>query len=127
MLNADGGAIGGEAGIVRVELEPHDQIDRRWMSNLMGNVGSRLADVAVHLAQDTNVLVAVQQRVLVISLDTHVTRTGVGGLVGLETGMGQDDDQSLGILICRGDGDMLFGDQLGKLRRGERLGSCHCE
>lgn len=93
----------------------------------MGDVGSRFADVAVHLAQDTDVLVAVQQRVLVIALDAHVTRTRVGGFVGLETGMGQDDDQSLRILICGGDGDMLFGDQLRKLGRGKRLGSCHCE
>lgn len=84
----------------------------------MGDVGSSLTDVPVHLAQDTNVLVAVQQRVLVIALDAHVTRTGVGGLVGLETGMGQDDNQSLRILVGRRDGDMLLGDQLRKLGGG---------
>lgn len=120
MLNADGEQSG-------FALSLSLAIDRRWRSNLMGDVGSRLADVAVHLAQDTNVLVAVEQRILVIPLDAHVSRTGVGRLVGLEAGMGQDDDQSLSVLVCRRDGDMLLSDQLRKLWRGERLGSCHCE
>lgn len=46
-------------------------------SNLVCNVGSCFGDVAVHLAHDANVLVAVQERVLVLTLDAHVTRPRV--------------------------------------------------
>lgn len=87
----------------------------------MGNVGPSLADVPIHLAHDANVLVAVEKRVLVFALDTHVARSAVRGLVGLETGMRQHDDQALGGFISRGDGHMLLGDELRKLWRWERL------
>lgn len=42
-------------------------------SNLVCDVGSCFGDVAVHLAHDADVLVAVEQRVLVLTLDAHVT------------------------------------------------------
>lgn len=91
----------------------------------MGYVWPRLADVPVHLAHHTNVLVAVQQRVLLLALDTHVPSAGVGGLVGFETGVREDDDQALRVLISRDDRDMLLGHQLRQFRRREGLGACH--
>lgn len=61
----------------------------------MGDVRPRLADVPVHLAHDTDVLVTVEKRVLFFALDTHVTSAGVGGLVCLKTRVRQDDNQAL--------------------------------
>lgn len=75
----------------------------------MGNVGTSITDVAVHLSHDTNVLVAVEQGVLVV-LDTIAT--AMSSLVRLETRIGQDDDKTLGVLVGGGDGDGLLGDQL---------------
>lgn len=46
-------------------------------SNLVGNVGPRLADIAVHLAHDANVFITVEKRVFLFALNAHVTSTGV--------------------------------------------------
>lgn len=80
---------------------------------LMCYVGSSVADVAVHLAHDADMLVAVKQRVLVI-LDA--VAAAVGSLVCFEAGIGEDNDQALGVLVGRGDGDCLLGDELRQLR-----------
>lgn len=74
----------------------------------MGNVGSGIADVAVHLAHDPDMLVAVQQRVLFIS--TRHAWSGwraMRGLVSFETSIREHDDQALGALIGRWNWDML--------------------
>lgn len=89
----------------------------------MGDVRPRLADVPVHLSHDTDVLVAVEQRILLFALDAHMTGTGVRGLVRLETGVRQDDNQALRVLIRRRDGDVLLGDELRQLGGWEGLGS----
>lgn len=81
----------------------------------MCDVRSRLADVSVHLAHNANVLIAVQKRVFVFSLDAHVARTCVGGFVCLETGVGQDNDQASRIPIVGSYRNMLFGNELRKL------------
>ena len=56
----------------------------------MGDVGPRIADVSVHFPHDTDVLVAVQKRVFVFALHAHAAgaTTAVGGLVGLDAGIG---------------------------------------
>lgn len=81
------------------------------VANLMCDIWSGIADIAIHLAHDPNVLVTVQQRVFLLTLATWSTAT-VAGLVCLETGIREDDDQSLCVLIGGGDGNMLFGDEL---------------
>lgn len=48
----------------------------------------------------------------------------MGCTIGLKACVGQHDDQSLGVLVSRWDGDMLFGNKPWKLWWGERLGSC---
>ena len=48
----------------------------------------------------------------------------MGCTVSLKACVGQHDDQSLGILVSRWDGDMLFGNKPRELWWGERLGSC---
>lgn len=82
--NLDEHALGG----VDVDLESAGLVDRRiqqGQETLVGDVGTRIRDVAVHLAHDSNVLVAVEQRVFVI---LHAVAATVCGLVGLETGVG---------------------------------------
>ena len=96
---------------------------------LVRDIGSCVADVAVHLAHDADVLVAVQQRVFFISYHTWPAsscwprRAVVRRLVGLETGVGQNDNQASRVLVRRRDGDMLGSDELGERWRGKRLGS----
>lgn len=85
---------------------------------LVSDIGTSLADIPVHLAHDTNVLVAVQQRVLLILRSGAAT----GGPVGLQTGIGENDDQTLGVLVMRGNWDMLLCNELRQLGRGARLG-----
>ena len=96
---------------------------------LVGDIWAGIADVATHLAHDSNVLVTVEQRVLFLSLCAGsaivatTTAAGKDGLVGLETGVGEHDDQSLGVLVGRGNGDMLLCDELRQGWRREGLRS----
>lgn len=83
-------------------------------SYLVRNVGPRIANVTVHLAHDANVFVAVQQRVLFLLAarrGTGPARSGdtaaAGYLERLEAGVGEDDNQPLGALVCRGEGRVL--------------------
>lgn len=89
----------------------------------MGNVGPRFADVPVHLAHDTNVLVTVEKGVFLFALDAQMTGAGVRGLVCFKARVRKDDNQALRVLVRRRDGDMLLGDKLGELGRRKRLGS----
>lgn len=76
----------------------------------MCDIRSGVANISVHLAHDTDMLVAVEKRVLVFALHTRATDAAVGCLVCLETGIGQDDNQPLTVLVTGGNGHMLFGD-----------------
>lgn len=80
----------------------------------MCNIRPSIANVSVHLPHYTNVLVAVEQRVLVFALHARATYAAVGCLVGLEAGIGQDDDQPLAILVVGSDGHVLLGNELGE-------------
>lgn len=76
----------------------------------MGDVRTRIADVAIHLPHHTDMLIAVEQRVLILLLP--IAPDCMRGLVGLEAGIRQDDDETLGVLVTARDGDHLLGDQL---------------
>lgn len=80
----------------------------------MRNVGSRVADVTVHLSHNTDVLVAVEQRVLVLALHAHAagTAAAVRGLVGLEAGIGEHHDKPRCIFVACSDGNVLLGNKL---------------
>jgi hypothetical protein len=84
----------------------------------MGDVGTRIANVPIHLTHNTDVLIAVEQRILVL---TVAAGTAVRSLVGLKTGIGQDNDQALRVLVCGRDGCALLGNQLRKRGRRKRL------
>lgn len=85
----------------------------------MRDIRTGLTDIPVHLAHHTNMLVAVQQRVLLIP--TRTSTPAMGSPVGLQAGIGQDDNQALGVLVMGVNGDMLLRDQLGQLGRRARL------
>ena len=92
------------------------------VSNLVGDIGSGITDIATHLAHDADVLITVQQRVLLLALCAgSAISTIEDGLVGFETGVGEDDDQALGVFVGGWNGDMLLCDELGKGWRRERL------
>lgn len=90
-------------------------------SYLVSDIGASFADITVHLAHDADVLIAVQQRELLILGAT--TATG-DSLVGFQTGIGEHHDQALGVLVMRRNGHMLLRDELRELRRRTRLGPC---
>ena len=91
--------------------------------DLVSDVGSSITDITVHLAHDTNVLVAVEQRVLLVSDGAHPA-CGVRSLVRLEAGIGEDYDEPLRVLVVRSNGNVLLCHQLGEGGRRQRLGSC---
>lgn len=79
----------------------------------MCNVWTGVANVAVHLPHDSNVLVAVQQRVLFIldhawtPVGRRSSRAWVRGLVRFEAGIGKHHDQTASVLVRRGNGSVL--------------------
>jgi hypothetical protein len=90
-------------------------VDHR-LSNLMGNIRSGIADVAIHLPHDAHMFILFSSQQiysLLLSLHTEFKRlyfssrwppgliAAVAGLVGLETGIGEDDDQPLRVFIGR--------------------------
>ena len=77
----------------------------------MSNVGSRFADIPIHLPHDGNMFVTVQQGIFFISAIPSLTPSPcVGHFVRLEGGIGQHDNEPLSILVTDWDRDMLFGD-----------------
>lgn len=91
----------------------------------MGNIGAGVANIPVHLAHDANVLVAVEKRVLVLSLDSGAADAAMRRLVGFEAGIRKDDDESLGVLVGRRNRHVLLSHELRQRRRRQRLGPCH--
>lgn len=84
-------------------------------THLVCNVGSRITDVAVHLAHNSDMLVAVQKGILLLALHSHTVSTAsMGSLVGLETGIGEDNDKPWAILIAVSNWNMLLCDKLGE-------------
>ena len=83
----------------------------------MGNIGSRVTDVAVHFSHHTNMLIAVEEGVFLISCAGSPTT--MRRFVSLKTGIGQDHDQALAVFIGRWDRDMLLSNKVRKFRRWE--------
>jgi hypothetical protein len=83
---------------------------------LVENVGTGFTNVASHLLQDSDVVVRVQQRVLLGTVGSSGRH-----LVGLETRLGEDNDETLGVMVVGGDGSCLLSNESGERR--ERLGS----
>jgi len=86
----------------------------------MCNIRSSLANVTVHLAHDTDVLITVQQRVLLVATGTAAS---AGSPVGLQAGIGENNNQTLGVLVMGRDGNVLLSDQLGQFGWRAGLGS----
>lgn len=93
-------------------------------SHLVGDIRAGITDVSVHLPHDTNVLIAVEQRVLVVALHAHAAATTVRSLVGLETGIGEDDNEPLRVLVALCDGQLLLSYELRQGGRRKRLRAC---
>jgi hypothetical protein len=106
----DKNAFGG----VDVNLELPSLVDRgveECQKALVRDIWSGIADVAVHLAHDTDMLVTIEERVLLVTLLTWSAAT-MGSLVSLETRIGQNYNQSLCVLVRAGDWDMLLSNEL---------------
>lgn len=92
------------------------------VSDLVGDVWSSITDIATHLAHDSDVLVTVQERVLLLALCAgSAISTCEDCLVGFETGIGEDDNQSFGVFIGGWDWDMLLCHELREGWRRKRL------
>ena len=91
----------------------------------MCDIGARITDIPVHLAHDSNVLVAVEERVLVLPLDSGTADAAMRCLVGLEAGIRKDNDEPLGVLVGWRNRHVLLGHQLRQRRGRQRLGPCH--
>ena len=76
----------------------------------MGNIWARVANVPVHLAHDTYVLITVKKRVLFV-LDSSTPAT-VGGFICLQACIRQHHYQALSVLVVGSDRDVLLRDQL---------------
>nr|POE48735.1 hypothetical protein CFP56_38831 [Quercus suber] len=92
----------------------------------MCNIRTSITDVSVHLSHDTNMLVTVEQRIF-CSIFGAVASVRMRGFIRFQTGIGEHNDQALGILITARDRHVLLGYQLGQTRRWERLGLGPCE
>ena len=99
-------------------------VDEVRKAYLVRDVRPRVADVAVHLAHDADVLVAVEQGVLVLGAGAMVAGgPAVDRAVGFEARVRQHHDQPLRVLVRGRDRDVLLGDELGELGRREGLRS----
>ena len=61
----------------------------------MGDVWTSIANVTIHLSQNSDVLIAVQERVLVLAVHPRAAGSTVRGFVCFEAGVGEDDDKTL--------------------------------
>lgn len=112
-------------GGVDVDLKLSCLVDRRvkeGKKTLVGNIRPSITDVAIHLAHDANMFITIEQRVLLLPLGTRSVAS-IGGFVGFEASIGENNNQSFSIFVGGGDWDMLFCDEFWQVRRWERLGS----
>ena len=93
---------------LKVEVSSPLQQHHSMYSHLMRDVRSSVTDVATHLAHDTNVFIAVQERVLLL---LSARFAAVCGTVGFERGIRQYHDESLSVLVRRSNWHMLLGDE----------------
>ena len=89
-------------------------------AHLVSNIRPSFANVSAHLSHDSNMLVAVQQGVLVVSSRSSGGTVG-GDLERFKASIGKDDDEALRVLVCGGDDRGLLCNQLGQFWRWLRL------
>lgn len=65
------------------------------MSDLVGDIRTGITDISVHLAHDADVFVTVEERVLLLALNTVPAGSSVRGLVGLEAGIAEHHNEPL--------------------------------
>lgn len=75
---------------------------------LVGDVGTSIADIAVHLTHHSDVLIAVEQRILVV-FGAGATSAAMCRFVSLETRVRQHDYEALRVFVSGGDGVCLLG------------------
>ena len=73
-------------------------------------VWTSIADVSVHLPHHANVLVAIEQGIFLVPAPS--TSRSMRSLVCFETGVGENYDQSLSILVRRRNGRVLLRDEV---------------
>jgi hypothetical protein len=66
-----------------------------------------ITNIAVRLSHDTNMFVGIEESVFLVATASRLSRAH--SLEGLETGIGENHDEPLGVLVGRGDGHMLLG------------------
>ena len=78
-------------------------------THLVGDVWSCFANVSIHLPHHTNMVITVEKRVFFFS---SIWTLGIRmrSAISLETGVGEDYDQSACVLVGRSDWCMLFSD-----------------
>ena len=86
---------------------------------LMCNVRTSFADISICPAHDTDMFIAVQEGILFVTAET--VAASVRGSIRFEARIREDDDQTLGLHVSRGYGDMLLGNKLREFRRRARL------
>lgn len=71
------------------------------VSHLMGDIWSSITDVSIHLAHNSDMLVAVEKGVLLLALcaGSAISCSPKDSLVCLETSVRKNHDQSLGVFI----------------------------
>lgn len=79
---------------------------RMWDVNLMRDIWAGVTDVSIHFPHNSNVLVAIQERVFFISCSA--ASISMSGSVRLEAGIRQYDDQPLRVLVICWDRNMLL-------------------
>jgi len=63
------------------------------VSDLVGNIGPSITDIAVHFSHHSNVLVAIEKGILLVSAGhPRSPRSTVRCFVSLETSIGENDD-----------------------------------
>lgn len=82
-------------------------------ADLVGDIWTSITDVATHLSHDANMFIAVQKRVFFLSLCAWSSISSrEDRFVCFETRVGQDYDESLGVLVGRGNRNVLLCDEL---------------
>jgi hypothetical protein len=84
----------------------------------MGDVWTSITNVSIHLAKNSDVLIAVEERILILAMHARPARASMRGLVSLEAGIGQHHNKTLRVLIGGWDRSVLFSYQLWQGGRG---------
>lgn len=79
----------------------------------MSDIGAGITYIPIHFAQDSYVLIAVEERVFIFTVHARAAGATVRGFVRLKAGIGKDDDQALRVLVGGGDWRVLFRHKLG--------------